>query len=212
MATGNLPPPRLGGVGLLERAITYTLGCLQLVTPEAMSNPTPCTDWDLRALLEHLEDSVLALEEAVDTGHVDIDVSEVAADPALDPVSSLRARACRLLGAWTNAGDRDLVSVGGWPLLTGVVTSVGAIEIAVHGWDIARACGANRPIPPKLAVELLALAPLLVTEADRPARFAAPVPLPPLASAGDRLLAFLGRDPRSVVRNGGEPVSRVPLG
>jgi uncharacterized protein (TIGR03086 family) len=76
------------------------------------------------------------------------------------------------------------------------VTSVGAVEIAVHGWDVAQACGHPRPIPPQLAKELLRLAPLLVTDADRPGRFAAPVAVPAHASPGDRLVAFLGRDPQ----------------
>jgi uncharacterized protein (TIGR03086 family) len=70
------------------------------------------------------------------------------------------------------------------------------VEIAVHGWDVAQACGRPRPIPPQLAEELLQLAPLLVTDADRPGRFAPPVAVPAGASPGDRLVAFLGRGPR----------------
>jgi hypothetical protein len=42
---------------------------------------------------------------------------------------------------------------------------------------------------------MLALSPFLVTEADRPARFAAPVAVSARASASERLLAFLGRRP-----------------
>src|SRR2546429_2325925 len=74
-----------GGIALLERAINYTLGCLRLVTPEALSHDTPCADWDLRALLAHLDDSLRVLCEAVDAGAV-----ELAADagtPAADPVT-----------------------------------------------------------------------------------------------------------------------------
>ncbi|HZD38404.1 MAG TPA: TIGR03086 family protein, partial [Actinomycetes bacterium] len=77
----------------------------------------------------------------------------------------------------------------------GVLASAGAIEIAVHGWDIARACGRDRPVPDGLAVELLSLCPLLVGDAGRGDQFAAPVPAGPTARPGDRLLALLGRDP-----------------
>jgi hypothetical protein len=42
---------------------------------------------------------------------------------------------------------------------------------------------------------MLELSPLFVTDADRPARFAAPIDVPPLAGPGDRLIAFLGRHP-----------------
>lgn len=80
----------------------------------------------------------------------------------------------------------------------GLLTGVGAVEVAVHGWDVAWACGRPRPIPEALAAELLALAPFFVTPFDRPVRFA--VPLQP-AAVGDpyeELLAFLGRDPHNL--------------
>lgn len=185
-----------GGVALLERAMGYTLGSLGMVTPADMSRPTPCDDWDLRALLLHTNDSLLALYEAVAAHHVELDAGTAFADPAEDPVASLRDRASRVLGAWTNASAPDLVSIGGCPLTTDIVAAAGAVEVAVHGWDVAATCGHPRPIPPLLAAEMLQLAPLFVTDADRPARFAAPVRLPWPASPSERLIALLGRQPR----------------
>jgi uncharacterized protein (TIGR03086 family) len=188
--------PVAGGVELLERALNYALGSLRLVTPPAMAHPTSCRSWDLRALLRHIDDSLSALHEAGAFGYVDIEAAEDDRDPTVDPVSTLRNRACLLLGAWTNADSPRVISIADHPLTTCIVTGAGAVEIAVHGWDVAQACGAHRPIPPALAEELLLLAPLLVADADRPAHFAAPVDVPSRSSSGDRLLAFLGRHPR----------------
>lgn len=187
----------IGGIALLERAINYTLGCLPLVTPAALSRPTPCADWDLRTLLTHLEDSLDALSEAVDAGVVHLD--GVQSDPAVDPVASVRNSATRLLGALAGARDQLEISIGGCPLTTGIVASTGAVEVAVHGWDIARACGVDRPIPAVLAEEMLDLSALLVSAADRPVRFAAPVDVPPPADPGDRLVGFLGRRPHPTI-------------
>jgi uncharacterized protein (TIGR03086 family) len=197
-------------VGLLERALGYAFFGLDAITPEAMSRPTPCREWDLGALLGHVSDSLAALHEAVDDGHVATEGTRGVAlaepgppgspprspvDP-VDPVAIVRDRARRVLGSWVGAGDGDrLVTVGDCPLRAGVVAYVGAIEVAVHGWDIHRACGRPRPIPSALATDLLQLAPVLVTDAERPSRFAAPVPVSPATGAGDRLVAFLGRDP-----------------
>src|SRR5689334_6315598 len=97
------PAALAGGVALLERAITYTLGCLHLVRPDALTRPTPCREWNLRALLRHLNDSLAALHEAVDVGRVDLE-PVTGIDPAVDPVAALRARAGHLLGAWTATG------------------------------------------------------------------------------------------------------------
>lgn len=82
-----------------------------------------------------------------------------------------------------------------------MVAAVGAIEIAVHGWDVATACGERRPIPAPMAEELLDLALLLITPHDRPSRFGRPVAVPAYAPAQDHLLAYLGRRPDWFVCN-----------
>ena len=117
-------------------------------------------------------------------------------DPVADPVGTLRNRGCRMIGAWASARAEGDVTIADRVLSPGIVAATGAVDVAVHGWDVARALGVDRPIPPALAAELLELCRLLVSDADRPARFAAPVDVPPLAGPGDRLVAFLGRDPR----------------
>jgi uncharacterized protein (TIGR03086 family) len=183
-------------VGLLERAIGYALGSVAAVAPRLLSRPTPCSRWDLRMLLHHVNDSLAALCEGIDTGRIGPDPAAEADDLAPDLVATFRDRAWRLLGAWTSADNRDpVIAVVDRPLLASVVAGTGAIEIAVHGWDISWSCGQRRPIPPALASDLLKICPLLVTEATRHPQFAAPVAVSPLASASDRLIAFLGRRP-----------------
>lgn len=194
-------PSPWSGVELLERAIAYTRGSLSLVTADLMSAPTPCAGWDLRALLTHMDDSLVSLHEAGSVRRVRVDVLPVAPD---DIVMSLRTRACQLLAEWTAdwattdalGGESRDVLVDGRPVTSPVLTSAGALEVVVHGWDVAASCGAPRPIPDELAAGLLRLAPVLVTDADRPTRFGPALTAPPGASTGERLLAFLGRDPR----------------
>ena len=182
-----------GGVDLLERALSYTLGSLVLVTPDDYRLPTPCRGWDLRALLAHMNDSLLALHEAMAAGFVRLEPDGDFGDPAADPVTVLRSRACHLMGAWAGLQDPGRVAIGDRGLTAAVVAAVGAVEVAVHGWDVAETCGPARPLPDGLAEELIELSPLLVAPADRPGRFAPPLAVSPLAGPGERLLAFLGR-------------------
>jgi len=174
---------------LLERAVGYTRTCLALVTPDLMGAPTPCAEWDLARLLRHMDDSLAAFAEAA-VGRVD-----PCPPPPLTPevVASLRARACALLGAWSSDPGRGPVAVAGRPMPRELLAGTGALEIAVHGWDVARACRADRPLPEALARTLLEVAPLVVGDPDRDGRFAAPRAVPEGADAGTRLLAFLGR-------------------
>ncbi|MQA03992.1 MAG: TIGR03086 family protein [Streptosporangiales bacterium] len=189
----------LAGVGLLERAVGYLLGSLHLVTPDALSHATPCRDWDLRDLLHHVDDSLLALHESAGGQVGSVALRLPPADGEL--VAIVRQRARRLVGAWAAAPQPRLVAVDGLPITAAVAASVGAVEIAVHGWDVAQACGHHRVIPPELAGELLELTPLFVDTADRGRRFADPVWLPYGSSISDRLVAYVGRNPHCALAN-----------
>jgi hypothetical protein len=83
--------------------------------------------------------------------------------------------------------------VGGVDLATDLLVATAALEITVHGWDVAEATGAGTPIPDDLARHLLPFAHRMVTDDDRGIRFAAALPEPVGATADVRLRAFLGR-------------------
>jgi uncharacterized protein (TIGR03086 family) len=185
-----------GAITLLASAISYALDACVQVAPGEMTLPTPCADWDLEALLAHLAASMADLESALRTGHLDLEADDPATpDPdGDDPVELLRDRAANLLFAcYAHHGPDRFVLVGGLPLPAGIVTCTGAVEIAVHGWDVRAARGRGSPIPPALATRMLRLSPLLVT--GREGLFGTPVRVPAQASPGDQLVAYLGRHP-----------------
>jgi len=192
----SLPP---GAIGLLAGAISYMLGVCAPIGPAEMTLPTPCADWDLAMLLGHLCQSMADLETALRTGRLDLDEPASAGG---DPVEALRDRAAQLLCAgYRYCGPERFVAVGGLPMPAGLLACTGAVEIAVHGWDVSAArARAGRegdvpgtPIPAGLATRMLRLSPLLV--AAREGLFAAPVEVPAQASPGDRLIGYLGRNP-----------------
>ena len=185
-----------GEIALLASAISYALAACVRVAPEEMTLPTPCTDWDLKALLAHLAASMADLESALRTGHLDLEPDDAAtSDPdGDDPVELLRDRAANLLFAcYAHHGPDQFVLVGDLPLPAEIVTCTGAVEIAVHGWDVRAARGRGAPIPPALAIRMLRLSPFLVT--GREGLFGTPVQVPAQASPGDQLVAYLGRHP-----------------
>jgi len=202
-----------GAIALLASAISYALGACAQVAPGEMALPTPCAEWDLAALLAHLAASMADVESAIRSGWLDLDPVDPSA-PGLqegplpaNPVEVLQDRAANLLVAcYDHHGPERLVLVGGLPLAAGIIACTGAVEIAVHGWDVSAARGRGAPIPPGLATRMLGLCPLLVT--SRAGLFAPPVEVPPQASPGDRLVAYLGRVPGS--RERPAPPGRQP--
>ena len=183
----------------LAAALRYAIGTVAPVTAEQLTAPTPCTEWDLRALLLHACDSLSALTEGLCEGRVDLD-PPASQRGAAEPGAAFTRRAGLLLArceADLAAPDSDAapadVLIAGCPLALGLLRTVGAIEIAVHGWDVSQACGSGRPIPERLAADLLIAAMELICPDERAPQFALPRPVRATASASDRLAAFLGR-------------------
>ena len=181
------------GALLLKQAVDYSLDALETVRPEFWSRPTPCRDWNLEMLLGHASESVAAIQEGLDgepIGLYTADHSQL----AIETVHILRLRLVRLRAGWTNRKCRArAVEVAGQTLPPSVLRCVAALEIAIHGWDIAQASGHHWPIPPELALALLAISPLLMPDGNRHPLFASPVRVTETAGPSERVLAFLGR-------------------
>jgi uncharacterized protein (TIGR03086 family) len=185
---------------LLERATSYTRVQLQVVAPAMLSRPTPCDRWALGDLLDHMVGSLDALADAADLSQF-APAGEAGAPAVPQPLTSsiaavdrLQDRACRLLADWSAVARDDDVVVGDKALSSSVLACAGALEVAVHGWDVSQATGTREPIPSVLARDLLIWADVLVTDTDRPTRFDHPVEGPSVGPSS-RLLRMLGREP-----------------
>jgi uncharacterized protein (TIGR03086 family) len=198
----------------LTMAVAYSVAGAAAVTPELLAHSTPCRGWDLHMLLLHAIDSLDALAEGVGSGHVALLPPELSRECGADPPAAFIERASALaevcaLTAVHRDGKRDRdggsgpVTVAGCPLSRDLLLAAGALEIAMHGWDIFQACGCDRPIPDRLAADFLQLAPELITTAERGRLFAWPVAISASASPSDRLAAFLGRRPVDLSRRDG---------
>lgn len=183
----------------LAAAVRYADVVLGAVSTRLLPSPTPCRAWNVRMLLEHADDSLAVLIEG-------LTVQRIAEPPAVPPpdaarsasdlVGALRRRAAELLDASAQADGGSQVSVDGHPLPIDCLRSVGVLEIAVHAWDISQACGQRLPVPEDLAAGLLTQVGLLVPRIGREPLFAAPVQVPARSTAGERLIAYLGRPAR----------------
>jgi uncharacterized protein (TIGR03086 family) len=192
------PPVTLPATGsdLLRQAVEYALASADAVTPTELARPTPCPGWSLGLLLSHLSDSLDALTEGLVRGRVDV-LPSASTGLAAEPFG-MRLR-CATLLAVLPAGPADtgssgrVIAIGDCGLPDNVLACTGAIEVAVHGWDITAACGRPQPIPAPLASVLLDAARVLLPGHARAGLFGPELPAPPPATPGDRLLAYLGR-------------------
>ena len=159
--------------------------------------PTPCTEWDVRTLLNHL---ILwtsySLEARAQGGSVSQELTDrgFADEPGF--ADGYRAQLDRALAAWADpaAWTREL-NVMGTATPAADVAALNIAEMVLHGWDLAAATGQRYTVSDAAAA---AAAQAVEANADlfrQYKGFAEPVEVPASASALDRLLAASGRDP-----------------
>ena len=186
-----LPGPRPTrpdpGVELLERAVAYTRGALVTITPGHLHLPTPCAEWRLADLLAHMEDGLDAFAEGA-AGSIGLRPAPTARLP--DLIASLQTKACGLLGAWTSI-ETPVVEIGGHPVAVATISRLAALEVSVHGWDVARTTGYDVAVPDDLADALLPTA--LAVALEQTNEFGPPIPVSADAAPSRRLFALLGR-------------------
>lgn len=171
---------------------------VQAITPDQWDAPTPCEDWDVRALVNHLvyeqrwAAALLGGERIEEVGDR-FDGDQLGADPKRAWTESAgRARA-----AWTQDGALDgtvTLSFGTVPVA--VYAMQATTDLAVHAWDLARGIGADDRIDPELAAALHAANADQAEAIAASGLFADPIDVPADADPQTRLLALLGRDAR----------------
>lgn len=152
---------------------------------------TPCEDWTVRDVVSH------AIETERDffaKRGLDLGPSQDLAEPA----SAWRAHAAAMVEVLGRDGVAEEAYDGyfGPTTVADTMADFYGWDLVIHGWDIARATGQDWSIDDDEIVRLNATADGWGDALYSEGVCAAEVALPENASAQDRLLARLGRDPR----------------
>lgn len=175
------------------------------VRDEDLDRPTPCPDYSVGALLDHL----MALTRAFAIGAHKGDPAALQGESApgrangdhLDEVwpEELPHRLGALAAAWADPSAWQGETFVGIPLPAPEAGVVALDEVVLHGWDLARAIGVDFEVADE-HVDVLRRFLQRGLEPDlRPMRdgmFGPPLPYDDTTPAWERVLAMAGRDPR----------------
>lgn len=170
-----------------------TLGVLQRVlhpiARDDLAKRTPCSEFNVEQLTDHLLNSITVLGGAAGAKFPDRDRDDSverqvigAARPALD--------------AWHQRGLGDTITIGSNELPAKVAVGILSLEFLVHAWDYAKATGHPIDVADSFADYVFKFAKKNITPEGRAqVGFDDPVDVPDDAPPLDRLIGFTGRQP-----------------
>jgi uncharacterized protein (TIGR03086 family) len=170
-----------------EEAATGFTARLNAVTDDQWTNPTPCTDWDVRQLVDH----VLAIQRQIPEG-----LGVPVADDGADRQATWKAVRDATRTALREPGvlERTMQGVGGEvPVEMALIPRLS--DLHVHTWDLARATGGDERLSPEVAAIVLERLKPNDEALRKSGSFGPKVDPPPGADVQVELLCFLGRRP-----------------
>ncbi|MFD6563507.1 TIGR03086 family metal-binding protein [Micromonospora profundi] len=178
---------------LLAAAAPRTVGVVRGIADYQLDLPTPCREYVVSDLLNHLFEVVVNFQELAAKRPVEwAEKPDHLGDGWRDRFA---VEADRLVAAWSDPSTLEGVSPGmGMP--QAVVGGMALLDLTVHGWDLAVATGQSYQPAPEAVAALHALVEQLGPTARKMGVFADPPPTT-VDDVTDlhRLLAQTGRTP-----------------
>ena len=166
------------------------------ITGSQWSNATPCADWDVRTLVNHVANEQLWAPHLVAGETIEQVGDRYDGDVLGDDPAGVFRRAAEASKAAFAAADLDAIvhlSFGDLPC-RGYLEQM-LTDAEVHGWDLSVGLGQDGVIDPEIASVLLPAMQAQEALIRASGVFGDAVSVPEDASDGDRLLGLLGRQP-----------------
>jgi uncharacterized protein (TIGR03086 family) len=187
----------VAALDLLSRAHDGFAQRLALVRPGQWAAPTPCTEWDVRALVNHVVGANRRYTMLLHGATTDeVEATRAADHLSGDPVTSFAATAAELTAAFAEPGAMARTAYHRAGERTGAqLLEMRVLDIAVHTWDLARAIGASESLDPGVVAFALTLQDTFDAARQRGAFAPPPGNTPADSSAQACLLYLAGRQP-----------------
>lgn len=173
-----------------EASLRVLQSVLHPIANDDWSRPTPCREFDLAGLTDHLMRSITLIGQAAGGQLPERDATDsverqviAAARPALD--------------AWHRRGLDGTVKFGDNEAPARMLAGILSLEFLVHAWDYATAMERSLDVPDSLSDYVMGVAQSVITpEGRKRAGFDDPVDIAADARSLDKLVAYTGRNPR----------------
>ena len=179
-----MPQEQADPVQIYETATTQARTVLQRVKPEQMKQSTPCSEWDVEALINHLVSAQNGIAGRVSG-------SQVAAGST--PLETLDAAVLAMVAAAKAPGGLEKKVQGRQgEVPAGQMLNIGTMDVSLHTWDLAKATGQDTTLDAGVVEHIFPALEEMVKGGPSPA-FADSMESPANASRQDKMIALSGR-------------------
>ncbi|WP_328537352.1 TIGR03086 family metal-binding protein [Streptomyces sp. NBC_00344] len=177
---------------LLAAAAAQAAPVVRAIEETQLRDPTPCAEYDVRALLNHLIQVVINFQALA--ARQEVDLGDEGDFLGGDWRTEFTQQTDRLVTAWAAPGaDEGTAGSMGLPARTVAHMVLG--DLTVHAWDLARATGQEYTPPPAVLDEVSPALGQMAPMARSAGVFGEPVTVADGATELEKLLAATGRDP-----------------
>ncbi len=184
----------MSDIDILESVLVKDRELIGAVTPEQSIAPTPCPDYDVRTMVNHLVGWSQVFAAAANGRTFDGDPT---AYDGPEPAADFTAIATDIIAGWRAGGVDRQVAMMGSKEAGQVVLNMTLMEYVAHGCDLAKGVGQEPPFTHDELTTALARGQDTLPEQYRGAGmpFGDIVEVPDDAPVLHRFLGFMGRRP-----------------
>ncbi|UQX03860.1 TIGR03086 family metal-binding protein [Streptomyces sp. RerS4] len=169
---------------------------VRAVADDQWDAPTPCTEWTVRDLVNHVTGEQLWVPPLIAEGRTVEELGDELSGDVLgaDPVAAWEKAAAAARAAFAVPGALErTVTLSYGPTRGAAYCAELTADCVVHAWDLARGIGADDRLPDGLVEFALKEVMPYADGLAASGMFAEPLDIPAGANAQTRLLALVGR-------------------
>ena len=187
----------MDSVAMLQRVVDQTTELVDATTEADLSKPTPCTEWTVRDLINHITGGSTMFAMSAESGSVPDDmVGQLMGGDNLgdDYKGAFKTATTRAMAAFEQPGVLEkIVKLPFGEMPASIALNIAIFDVATHACDIAKATGKSVADQELMEQALEIGKQMIGPELRGPGIFDEAQPSDDAASASDRLLAFAGR-------------------
>lgn len=187
----------MDSVALLQRVVDETTSVIEEIGPDRLGDPTPCAEWTIRDVINHITGGATMFAISAEEGSVpDEMVGQLMGGDNLgdDYKGAWATASARAMAVFAEPGVLEkMVKLPFGEMPAGIALNIAIFDVATHATDLARATGRTIADTDLLESALEMGHQMIGPELRQPGVFGPEQPAPDDAPVEDRLLAFAGR-------------------